>query len=261
MLGHFVMAVMAGGLPLTAQPPADSLNLRIVPECRVCRAGHPLFFFYHLATPKTAPLTVRNSAFEVADGAGSVVFSAKGLDSPLRDEVLKWGNIAGSYASAELEKKLEKLGAGDYSVRWDVNDHWSNRAAFTISAGDNPEVPLTIEALQFDDSDSEREAPAAFIAYLVNTGADTLGLPGALMGSQVMIDGISYRRKGIKWGGPGDLAPGGSWGVVLELAEYGSADARSVAAGVHEVQLMMGGELSNKLLLVIPRTTSFSMRP
>jgi hypothetical protein len=49
--------------------------------------------------------------------------------------------------------------------------------------------------------------------------------------------------------------------VVLELAEYGSADARSVAAGVHEVQLMMGGELSNKLLLVIPRTTSFSVRP
>jgi hypothetical protein len=253
------MALVAGSRPLAAQTSAGSLNLYVVPECRVCRAGEPLFFSFHLAAAERAPLRVQSSVFEIADAAGGVVFSDRNLYFLPQGDELPLGSTGGTYASSKLDERLRKLGAGDYSVRWGVNDHWSNRAAFTISASDDPEVPLTIEALQFNDSESQ--APAAFMAYLVNTGAGTIGLPGALMRSQVMIDGISYERKATMWAGPGDLEPGGSWGVVLELDEYGRPDARPVAAGVHEVQLRMGGELSNKLRLVIPRATSFSMRP
>jgi hypothetical protein len=126
----------------------------------------------------------------------------------------------------------------------------SNTARFRLSRLVEARVALVIQPLL---RHGKTMPLPELLAHFTNTGAASLGLPGLWEGSSLIVDGVAYHRSGWTWCGTADLGRGGSWGVDVQLGEYGSPGHCAVRAGRHQVQFVMGGMRSNVITVQIAR--------
>jgi hypothetical protein len=228
---------------------AASSEIRIIPYCRYCLSVEEVGLSSEITRLQGESFMVISSRLILMDEHGRVLAS---IDDPYGDNGKAIsGRSASGVTAVRFQTVLSGLPVGSYMAVFKLNELSSNAVRITVSP--DRQVPIDHRggcqgSVQIKSVVDAQGVPVSnqFLAHYRNEGTESAFLPSVWGGSCLLVDGEPHQLGGWRgWGGSTNLEPGKSWGSIVDLRSFVSADQKAIMPGEHEVQYVLGGCWSN----------------